>query len=120
MFSLNDSLRYFLCSQATDMRKGIDSLCGEVRGSMGRDPMCGEVFVFYNRGRTLLKLLHWERGGYVIYHKRLERWRFHFPALDPRSGSYQLFWHDLVLIVEGISITSMSCKKRYVFPSKTA
>jgi hypothetical protein len=75
---------------------------------------------FYNRDRTLLKLLHWERGGYVIYHKRLESGRFHFPKLDSRSGSYAIFWHDLVMIVEGISITSASHKKRYVFPSKTA
>ncbi len=102
------------------MRKGFDTLCGEVRGSMKRDPMCGEVFVFYNRHRTLLKLLHWESGGYVIYHKRLERGSFHFPKLDTASGSYQIFWHDLVLIVEGISIKQMSQKRRYIFPEKTA
>jgi transposase len=120
MFSLNDSLQYYLCSVPTDMRKGFDRLCGEVIGSMGRDPMCGEVFVFYNRDRTLIKLLHWERGGYVIYHKRLERGRFYFPKLDPRSGSYRLLWHDLVMVVEGVSITSMNRKKRYAFPSKTA
>jgi len=120
MFSLNDSLRYYLCSMPTDMRKGFDGLCGEVRGSMGREPTCGEVFVFYNRDRTLIKLLHWERGGYVIYHKRLERGSFHFPKFDSASGSYRIFWHDLVLIVEGISITAMRRKKRYSFSVETA
>lgn len=101
------------------MRKGFDCLCGVVRDAMHRDPLCGEVFVFYNRERTRIKLLHWERGGLVIYHKRLEKGRFHFPKLDAASGSYPILWHDLVLIVEGLSVTSVRRKKRYDFPPQT-
>ena len=73
MFSLGDSEVYYLSRTSTDMRKGFDALCGEVRRGMGRDPISGEVFIFYNTSRTRLKLLHWERGGFVIYHKRFER-----------------------------------------------
>lgn len=61
MFSLGDSEVYYLSRTATDMRKGFDALCGEVRRGMGRDPISGEVFIFYNAHRTRLKLLHWER-----------------------------------------------------------
>ena len=100
------------------MRKGFDRLCGVVRECMGRDPLCGEVFVFVNGDRSRIKLLHWERGGLVIYHKRLERGRFHPPKLDEISGSYHITWCDLVLLVDGISFEGISRKKRYDFPLK--
>lgn len=100
------------------MRKGFDSLCGVVRSSMGRDPLCGEVFVFINRDRSRIKLLHWERGGLVIYHKRLERGRFHPPKFDEVSGGYHITWCDLVLMIDGISFEGLRRKRRYNFPSK--
>ena len=100
------------------MRKGFDSLCGVVRSGMGRDPLCGEVFVFINGDRTRLKLLHWERGGFVIYHKRLEKGRFSVPEFDAARGSYQLLWCDLVMMVEGVSFSNIRRKKRYELPSK--
>lgn len=73
MFSLNEAHRFYLYSGVCDMRKGFDTLCGVVRLHMGRDPLSGEVFIFLNRVRTTVKLLHWEHGGLVIYHKRLVR-----------------------------------------------
>lgn len=95
------------------MRKGFDSLCGVVRSQMGRDPLSGEVFVFINRVRTTIKLLHWERGGLVIYHKRLEQGRFTMPRYDVISGSYSLGWAQLVMMVEGIQMSDVRYKKRY-------
>lgn len=97
----------------TDLRKGFDSLCGLVSGAMGRDPLGGEVFVFINRSRTVIKLLHWERGGLVIYHKRLERGRFTLPQYDSQKKNYSILWHDLVLMIEGISMEKTVRKKRY-------
>ena len=120
MFNLNDSLDYYLCSHSVDMRGGFDRLCGIVRESMGRDPLSGEVFVFINGSRSLIKLLHWERGGLVLYHKRLERGRPSLPKLNRSTGSYQLSWCDLVLMVEGVSFHNIVRKKRYNFPHKTA
>lgn len=95
------------------MRKGFDSLCGVVRSQMGRDPLSGEVFVFINRVRTTIKLLHWERGGLVIYHKRLEQGCFTMPRYDVISGSYSLGWAQLVMMVEGIQMSDVRYKKRY-------
>ncbi|WP_370525547.1 IS66 family insertion sequence element accessory protein TnpB [Dysgonomonas sp. 521] len=120
MFNLNDSLTYYLCSVAVDMRGGFDRLCGIVRHTMGRDPLSGEVFVFINRSRTRIKLLHWERGGLVLYHKRLEYGRISIPKLDQSTGHYHLSWCDLVLMVEGVSLNRIIRKKRYNIPHKTA
>jgi len=113
MFGLNESQQYYLCPQGCDMRKGFDSLCGVVRSDMGRDPLSGEVFIFMNKSRTTIKLLHWERGGLVLYHKRLESGRFSHPVFDRKTRSYSLRWTDLVLMVEGISLQGVRYGKRY-------
>lgn len=113
MFSLGDSDVYYLSRTPTDMRKGFDSLCGEVRRGMGRDPVSGEVFIFYNSNRTRLKLLHWERGGFVIYHKRFERGVLTLPRFDKQTDGYRITWRELVLMVEGVELARLRSCKRY-------
>ena len=113
MFSLNESNHYWLCPSGCDLRKGFDALCGVVRSQMGRNPLSGEVFIFMNTSRTTIKLLHWERGGWVLYHKRLEQGRFTLPRFEVASQSYSLRWTDLVLMVEGISQEKVYYKKRF-------
>ena len=113
MFSLGDSNIYYLNRTATDMRKGFDALSGEVRRGMGRDPLSGEVFIFYNSSRTRLKLLHWERGGFVIYHKRFEQGILSLPEFDTERGGYRLSWRELMLMVEGISLRRIRLRKRF-------
>lgn len=103
MFCLNDTMRYFLCPGKTDMRKGMHSLCGVVRQRMGSDVHFGDVFIFINRSRTTIKLLHAEEGGLVLYMKRLEEGTFRIPSYDSTTKSYPMTWRDLVLMVEGIS-----------------
>ena len=116
MFSLGDSHIYYLSREATDMRKGFDSLCGEVRRSLGRDPLSGEVFIFYNSSRTRLKLLHWERGGFVIYHKRFEQGILSLPKFDTEIGGYMVSWRELMLMVEGVSLERIRLRKRFDLP----
>ena len=70
MFNLNENNRFVMSRNPMDLRKGVDSLCGAIR-SCHLDPLNGDVYVFFNRSRTVLKLLHWERGGYTLYYKRL-------------------------------------------------
>lgn len=118
MFSLGDSHIYYLSREATDMRKGFDSLSGEVRRSMGRDPLSGEVFIFYNSSCTRLKLLHWERGGFVIYHKRFEQGILSLPKFDAAAGGYRVSWRELMLMVEGVSLERIRLRKRFDFPLK--
>lgn len=92
------------------MRKSFDGLCGLVSSGMQRNPTSGEVFVFLNRSRTHIKLLHWESGGFVLYYKRLESGTFSAP--NNELGT-ELQWSDLVLMVEGIQVMKSVRKKRY-------
>lgn len=103
MFCLNDTMRYFLCPGKTDMRKGMNSLCGVIHDKMGYDVRLGDVFIFINRQHTTMKLLHAEDGGLVLYIKRLEEGTFHLPTYDRESKSYPMQWRDLVMMVEGIN-----------------
>ena len=102
MFNLNDTMRYFLCPGRIDMRKGISSLCGVVHEKMKSEVKNGDVFIFIGSSRKLMKLLHAEDGGMVMYVKRLEAGRFKLPEYDPESDSYPMEWRDLVMMVEGI------------------
>ena len=72
MLSLSVQQRYFVFGGITDMRKGFDSLAGLVRNHLDKTPISGDVFVFFNRTRTHVKLLCWEHDGFAIYYKRLE------------------------------------------------
>ena len=112
MFCLNDTMRYFLCPGKTDMRKGMNSLCGVVQNLMGYDVRMGDVFIFINRNRTTMKLLHAEDGGLVLYMKRLEEGTFRIPSYDEKSRSYPMQWRDLVMMVEGIQDDPGSRLKR--------
>ena len=96
------------------MRKGFDTLSGLVKNELGRNPLSGEVFVFLNKPRNMLKLLHWEKDGFVIYHKRLERGTFPIPTFS--NNQHQIDWADFVLILEGIVVKKMIKKKRFSFP----
>jgi len=113
MFSLGDYLQYYLCVGDVDMRKGVDGLSGVARNQMGRDPLSGEVFIFMSRGRTIVKILQWQRGGFVLYYKRLETGRFELPFYDCRTGSHNLQWSTLVMMMEGIRIKDRYFSRRY-------
>ncbi len=115
MFSLTSAHRYFLYHQPTDMRKGFDSLAGLVRSQMKADPMNGSVYVFLNKNRHLIKLLHWEYGGFTLYYKRLEKGVFERPAL---GSSPEITWNELMLVIEGIKLGSVVKKERYNLPLK--
>lgn len=95
------------------MRKGFDALCGMVRGQMQRNPLSGEVFIFMNRPRNTVKILRWESGGLVIYHKRLEQGCFEQPVYRDNDKSYHLSWAELVMMVQGISMQNRVQRKRY-------
>ncbi len=89
------------------MRKSFDGLCGLVTTELQREVSSGEVFVFLNRQRTHIKLLHWEHGGFVLYYKRLEQGTFPIPKKE------QLGWADLVLMIEGIQVQKSRQLRRY-------
>ena len=95
------------------MRKSYDGLSGLVRQGLGRDPLSGEVFIFLNRRRTMIKILVWDRSGFVIWSKRLERGTFELPRNMQAGASVPLRWEELVMILEGVSLSSVHRRKRY-------
>lgn len=111
MFTLSSAQKYFLYRQYCDARKSFDGLTGLVRNRLGKDPANGDVFIFLNKRRTLVKLLHYEDGGFVIYYKRLEKGTFTPPVADMQTGS--ITWPDLVLMVAGIRVLKSRIEPRF-------
>lgn len=112
MLSLSSSQRYFIYSDLADMRKGFDSLSGLVRSEFKMNPLSGDVFIFLSRSRNKIKLLQWQRDGFAIYYKRLEKGRFELP--DNIKGSCAtISSQNLMLIMEGIKLSSIKKHKRY-------
>ena len=111
MFNLNESNRFLMSQNSTDLRRGINGLCGDIR-RVGLVPNNGEVYVFVNKSRKVMKVLHWERGGYTIYYKRLEQGRFH-PRIFLKQGIgfRSIRWDELVLLMEGISPKTVRRKR---------
>ncbi len=113
MLSFPSSLRVFLCSQATDMRKSFDGLSGCVEQIVGQDPLNGHLFVFFNRRHTMVKMLMWDRSGFCLYSKRLEQGTF---AFKKDFANYEIEIAELFLILEGIDLEKSRRRKRYRLP----
>src|SRR5438270_583291 len=79
-----------------------------------RDPMTGHLFVFRSRRGDRLKVLWWDRDGYALWYKRLERGGFHFPACEGESVEVKAA--DLAMILEGIDLASVRRRPRYSRP----
>ena len=116
MFSLSSAHQYFLYRQPTDMRKGFDGLSGLVQSQMNLNPLSGSVYVFMNKKRNLIKLLHWEYGGFSLYYKRLEKGVFDRPETDQ---NIEISWNQLMLIIQGIKLEYATNKKRYNLPKSS-
>ena len=79
MLSLPPSVRILACTQPADMRRSFDGLAGMVRAVMADDPLSGHLFVFFNRRGDHVRILYFDRNGYCLVCKRLERGRFRLP-----------------------------------------
>lgn len=113
MFSLTSSMRYYLYSYPTDMRRSFYTLSGMVTNLMGRNVQDGDVYIFINRPCTSIKILHMECGGLVIYHMKLESGAFKLPVFDENTNTFQTSWHDLMTMVRGVSSDGKADKKRW-------
>ena len=113
MFTLSDNHRFLLYSQPTDMRKSFDGLSGLIKNQLATDPRNGDVFLFINKGRDKIKLLHWNGSGYTLYYKRLEKGTFELPSYKQKRGSIKLNYAKLDMILEGLSIKNVVHRKRY-------
>jgi len=113
MFALTSENTFHLYSHCTDMRKSFDALSGLVRNNLGYNPINGEVFIFINKSRDKIKLLHWQGSGYILWYKRLEKGTFELPLYDASVGSITLSYAQMVMIMDGLSIRNLQKRIRY-------
>ena len=99
MFESKSSRRILAWRNPVDMRKSFDGLVGLVNDAMAEDPLSGSLFVFVNRRGNYLKLIYWDRTGFALFAKRLERGRFAIPGRDQTQS---LSPEQFRLILDGI------------------
>ena len=94
--------RVYLACGSTDMRKSIDGLAAIIQGSFNLDPFSPCLFVFCNRQRDKLKILHWEHNGFWLYYRRLEKGTFQWP--ESNSSTIQIERRELRWLLDGLSL----------------
>ena len=85
MLKVRQGIQIYVSTALIDMRKSIDSLSILVKQELYGDPQSGHLFIFFNRSRDKVKIIYWDRNGYVLHYKRMERHRFVVPNLDSAS-----------------------------------
>ena len=97
--------RVYLALGRTDMRKAINGLSVLVEAVLEMDPFSGHLFAFCNRRRTMIKVLYWDRNGFCIWHKRLERHRFRWPSNEKQV--MEISARELEFLLEGLDICTI-------------
>jgi transposase len=114
VLSLPPSVRIFVATQPVDGRKGVDSLTAIVRGALSQDPLSGHLYVFFSRRSDRVRVVHWDRNGFAMWTKRLERGRFHPTfSTDGRLSARAIEAADLALILEGIDLAGARRRPRW-------
>ena len=108
---------YYLCPHDVDLRKRIYSLSQLVKSDMRRNPLSGEVFLFLGKNRGMIKILHWQKDGFILYTKKLEKGTYEVPCFNPGSGQYEMKWVTFVLIMEGVRLKSVQYRQRFAIRS---
>jgi transposase len=106
MLGLPPSVRIYFATELTDMRNGIDGLRAIVEGTLSHDPYGGHLFVFVGKAKDKVKILFWDRSGFVLYMKRLERGRFQLPVIDARRKHVTMEPAQLTMLLDGIDLNA--------------
>jgi len=105
MISCPSHTRVYLALGSTDMRKEINGLSILVEGKLSLNPFSGHLFVFCNRRRSTLKILFWDRNGFALYQKRLEKDRFRWP--ETKEEVMEIGPRELSFLLEGLDFKSV-------------
>ena len=103
---------YLSCS-STDMRKSINGLAAIVQGSFELDPFKGALFVFCNKDKNKIKVLHWDKDGFALYYKRREKGRFCWPTLCVQDETIDITTTDLNRLLDGLLMEKFIPQKTY-------
>lgn len=114
MLSLPPSTLIYLATVPVDLRKSFDALSGLILSLFGLDPLCGHLFVFFNKRQDLVKILFWDRTGFVLYAKKLAQGRFHFHKYAENGETKcTLEAAELFLVLEGLDLSEAKRCKRW-------
>ena len=104
MLTLPPSVRVYLSTEAVDLRRGHDGLAALVRRQWGDALYEGHLFVFLGRRLDRCKILFFDRGGLVLYYKRLERGRFQMPSRSADGTAIEMDATGLLMLLDGIDV----------------
>jgi transposase len=114
VLSLPPSVRILIATQPVDGRKGVDSLAAIVRSVLEQDPLSGHLYVFFSRRCDRVRVVYWDRNGFAMWTKRLERGRFHPTfSVDGRLSASAIEAAELALILEGIDLAGARRRPRW-------
>lgn len=114
MLTLPSSVRIYVAAEAVDLRRGFDGLAAATRSLIGESPLSGHLFVFLNRRRNRIKLLVWDRTGYLLLYKRLERGTFELPTQPaPGRRHVEVDAGELGLMLEGLDLRGARRRVRW-------
>lgn len=114
MLSFPPSVRVFVATQPVDGRKGVDSLTAIVRSALAQDPLSGYLYVFFSKRGDRVRVVYWDRNGFAMWTKRLERGRFHpTVSADERLSAQAIEVAELALILEGIDLAGARRRPRW-------
>jgi transposase len=120
VIAIAPTTRIFVCTDATDMRKGFCGLSGLVKAHFQVDLFSGHLFVFFNRRRDYVKVLAWDKDGLSIWSKRLERGTFE-KLTRSSDGDLEIDSAELIMMLRGVQIEGTQRRKRYsIDPAKAA
>ena len=111
MLSLTAATRIFLVAGPTDMRKSFNGLQAIVNSELKKNALSGDLFVFSNRRRDLLKILYWDRSGFWVCAKRLEEGTFAWPEVG--GSSVEMTREELMLLLGGLDLRSTKRRRWY-------
>ncbi len=117
MLTLPPSVRVYLASKPVDMRCGHDGLMSIVQSAWGEDPYSGHLFAFVGRRGDRIKLLYFDRGGFVLVYKRLEKGRFRLPLIADEARTVTLDGTELAILLDGLDLRDIKRPSRWTPPS---
>ena len=112
MLTLPPGARVFVATERVDGRKGIDGLSVLIRSHFGEDPLGGSMYVFFSRRADRVRVLYWDRDGYVLITKRLEKGSYRIPWRSDR-GRVVIEATELLLVLEGIELSGSVRRARW-------
>jgi len=118
MLNLADANKIYAYTEPTDMRKGFNGLSGIVRSQLQADPTDGSLFLFINKRRDRMKILHFDDGGFWLYYRLLEAGTFEELKAQDDSCRLQMDATQLAMLLSGVTLhASMRRRKRYSRPT---